>query len=107
MSTFSGSSTRVLYWPKLAAGHASSSPSSYPPPAAASYFSSPPAAIRIFVLIEMLPPTITQILTLMSNHLSFQAVFLGVPIIWDTKSIQKGRKQESKLKRTGFRFADQ
>jgi len=29
---FSDSSTRVLYWPKLAAGHASSSsPSSYPP----------------------------------------------------------------------------
>jgi len=32
MFTFSGSSTCVLYWPKLAAGHASSSsPSSYPP----------------------------------------------------------------------------
>ncbi|KAG0542150.1 hypothetical protein BDA96_02G078300 [Sorghum bicolor] len=52
-------------------------------------------------MLTTLPPAVSLAMV------SFQAVFLGVPIIWDTKSIQKGRKQESKLKRTGFRFADQ
>jgi len=106
MSTFSGSYTCVLYWPKLAAGHASSSsPSSYPPlllPASRHHQHSPklcfgrnaPANYYTNINSDVKPS-------------QFSSIVYGSPYNLVHKEHSKGeKKQELKTERTGFRFAD-